>query len=147
MKRSGAGIAALLMVLVIATPSSDIALAGDTPIKEDARVYFIWPKNGQVIKGGKLWVRMGLRDAGLAPAGVDRLNTGHHHLIVDADLPPFDEEIPSDRNHFHMGKGHSEYRLILPPGKHTLQMLFADKDHIPHNPPIFSKKITIIVPE
>ena len=113
----------------------------------DARVYFIWPHDGQVIEGGKLWVRMGLSGAGIAPAGVDVPNTGHHHLLIDTDLPPMDQPIPNDRHHLHFGAGQTEARLELPPGKHTLQLLFGDDHHIPHDPPLYSQKITIIVPQ
>ena len=124
-----------------------LAIAGDSPAPKDARVYIIWPKDGATIPGGKMWVRFGLQDMGVAPAGVEKQFTGHHHLIIDADLPPFDTEIPADRNHVHYGKGFSEARVELPPGKHTLQLLFADHNHVPHNPPVFSEKITIIIPE
>lgn len=118
-----------------------------TPAPKDARVYIIWPPDGAVIQGGKLWVRMGLRNAGVAPKGVCLPNTGHHHLLIDTDLPPFDQEIPSDRQHLHFGGGQTEARLEdLPPGKHTLQLLLADCNHVPHDPPLYSKKITIIVP-
>jgi hypothetical protein len=120
--------------------------ADPKPISPDARVYFIWPADGQVIPGGKFWVRMGLSNAGVAPAGIEKANTGHHHLLVDTDLPPLDEEIPNDKNHLHFGLGQTEAHLDLPPGKHTLQLLFADDAHLPHNPPLYSKKITIIVP-
>ncbi len=124
------------------TPAS----AADTkPMPDNARVYFIWPADGQVIQGGKFWVRMGLSGAGIAPAGVEKENTGHHHLIVDVDLPAMDEPIPSDRNHLHYGRGQTEARLELPPGRHTLQMLLGDANHVPHKPPLFSKKITITV--
>ena len=82
---------------------------------------------------------------GVAPAGVRKDNTGHHHLLVDADLPPMDEPIPNDKNHIHFGKGQTETFLELPPGKHTLQLLMGDSEHIPHDPPIMSKKITITV--
>jgi hypothetical protein len=89
---------------------------------------------------------MGARNVGVAPAGVEWPNTGHHHLIVDSDLPSFDEEIPSDRNHLHFGGGQTEARLTgLGPGKHTLQMLLADHNHVPHDPPVYSRKITLIV--
>jgi hypothetical protein len=111
---------------------------------ETARVYIIWPSDGAVIRGG-FWVRMGLAEAGVAPAGVGRQNTGHHHLLVDAELPPLDQEIPNDRNHLHFGLGQTEARLELPPGKHTLQLLLADENHVPHDPPLFSKRITITV--
>ncbi len=139
--KTNALIIALLTTLI---PTTTIAQQSTAPA--NARVYFIWPKDGTVIKGGKFWARFGLRDMGIAPAGVEKANTGHHHLVIDAPLPPFDEEIPADKNHVHYGKGFSEGRLSLPPGRHTLQLLFADHDHVPHNPPVYSKKITVIVP-
>ncbi len=123
-----------------------LAIAGDSPAPDNARVYFLWPKNGTTIKGGKFWARFGLQNMGVAPAGVVKSGTGHHHLIINADLPSFDEEIPADRNHVHYGKGYSEGRVELPPGRHTLQLLFADHGHFPHNPPVYSEKITILVP-
>ena len=82
---------------------------------------------------------------GVAPKGVDRHAAGHHHLLIDTPLPPFDEEIPSDRNHIHFGAGQTETMLELPPGEHTLQLLMGDAEHMPHNPPIYSKQITITV--
>ncbi len=125
---------------------SAAVMAGPTPAAPNAKVYIIWPYDGAVIKGGKFWVRMGVRNMGIAPAGFEFPNTGHHHLIIDSDLPSFDEEIPSDKNHLHFGGGQTEARLELPPGKHTLQMLIADHNHVPHDPPLYSKKITIYVP-
>ena len=122
------------------------AIAEQKHMPPDAKVYIIWPHDGQVIPGGKFWVRMGLSDGGVAPAGVVKDNTGHHHLLVDCDLPPLDQEIPNDKNHLHFGLGQTEAHLELPPGKHTLQLLFADEAHVPHDPPLYSKKITIIVP-
>jgi hypothetical protein len=112
-----------------------------------ATAYIIWPADGAVIPGGKFWLRMGLSGAGIAPAGVAFPNTGHHHLIVDADLPPLDQPIPNDKNHLHFGAGQTEVRIELPPGKHTLQLLLGDADHMPQNPPIISKKITVTVPQ
>jgi hypothetical protein len=123
-----------------------VAMADPKPMPPDAKVYIIWPADGQVIPSGKFWVRMGLSNAGVAPAGVEKANTGHHHLLVDTDLPPLDQEIPNDKNHLHYGLGQTEAHLELPPGRHTLQLLFADENHVPHNPPLYSKKITIIVP-
>jgi hypothetical protein len=82
---------------------------------------------------------------GVAPKDVKVPNTGHHHLLIDVPMPPPDQEIPSDRNHLHFGAGETETMLELPPGKHTLQLLMGDDKHIPHNPPIRSKKITITV--
>jgi len=122
------------------------ASADPKPSPEGARVYILWPPDGQVIPGGKFWIRMGLSGAGIAPAGVDKPNTGHHHLLIDVDPPPMDREIPNDKNHLHFGGGLTEARIELPPGRHTLQLLLGDADHVPHNPPLLSNKITVIVP-
>ena len=113
----------------------------------DAAVYFIYPREGTVVVGGKVWVRMGLRNMGVAPAGVVKDGTGHHHLLVDVDeLPLLDEPIPNDKNHLHFGGGQTEARLEdLAPGKHTLQLMLADENHVPFDPPVVSDKITITV--
>src|SRR3954449_8314547 len=75
---------------------------------------------------------------GVAPAGLERDNSGHHHLLIDTELPPLDKLIPNDFNHLHFGAGQTEAEVTLKPGPHTLQLLFGDKDHVPHNPPIMS---------
>ena len=125
---------------------SGAVLAAGTPAPDNAYVYIGWPNDGEVLYGGRPFrVWFGLRHLGVAPKGVDKPNTGHHHLLIDTDLPPLDEEIPSDRNHIHFGAGQTETMLELPPGTHTLQLLMADHDHMPHDPPIYSKKITITV--
>lgn len=117
------------------------------PAPAQAAVYFIYPRDGAVVQGGKLWVRMGLRNMGVAPAGIAKDGTGHHHLLVDVDdLPPLDEPIPNDRNHRHFGGGQTEARIEdLAPGKHTLQLMLADENHVPFDPPVMSPKITITV--
>ena len=135
---------AFLLLLGIAS-LSESALAEQTPSPPGAEEYIIWPSDGAVIHGGKLWVRMGLRNMGVCPKGVAVPNTGHHHLLIDTDLPPLDQEIPSDRNHLHFGAGETDARIELPPGKHTLQLILGDHNHIPHVPPVYSKKITITV--
>lgn len=112
---------------------------------DDARAYILWPPNGTVIAGGKFWVRMGLQNMGIAPAGVSHADTGHHHLLIDTELTNPDEPIPNDKQHLHFGAGQTEARLELPPGTHTLQMVLGDADHIPHNPPVMSEKVTITV--
>ena len=81
----------------------------------------------------------------MAPAGVQKANTGHHHLLIDVPLPPLDQPIPNDRNHLHFGLGQTEAVVELPPGKHTLQLLMGDADHVPHDPPLMSRRITIYV--
>src|SRR3954469_24802671 len=127
---------AAVFVLSFALAMSGLAQAGPTPAPPDAHLYIGWPNDGQVIPAGKPFrVWFGLRNMGVAPKGVEYPNTGHHHLIIDSDLPPADQEIPSDRNHLHFGMGETETMLELPPGKHTLQLLMGDFRHIPHNPP------------
>lgn len=116
-----------------------------TAAPPNAEVYFIWPSDGTVIQGGKFWVRMGLKNMGIAPKGVELPHAGHHHLLIDTELPPMDQQIPNDRNHLHFGAGETEARVELPPGKHTLQLLLGDHDHIPHDPPVHSKVITVTV--
>jgi len=135
------GLAAGIMLLTgVATHAADRHTA-----PPDAKAYILWPYDGAVVTGGGFWLRMGLSNAGVAPAGVDAPNTGHHHLLIDADLPALDEPIPNDKNHRHFGAGQTEVRIELPPGKHTLQLLLGDVNHVPHNPPLYSKKITITV--
>lgn len=136
-----------IAISIIATLMlSATALAEGTPAPENAYVYIGWPNDGEVLYSERPFrVWFGLRHMGVAPKGVNIPNTGHHHLIIDSDLPPLDEEIPSDRNNIHFGAGQTETMLELPRGTHTLQLLMADFEHMPHNPPVYSRKITITV--
>lgn len=134
-------LAGVMAVLLIAVPAAE---AQRRAMPEHARVYILWPPDGQVIRGG-FWVRMGLTEGGIAPANVAKPLTGHHHLLIDVDPPAMDKPIPNDRNHLHFGLGQTEVRLELPPGRHTLQLLLADEDHVPHDPPLMSKRITVTV--
>ncbi|MEZ5930705.1 MAG: DUF4399 domain-containing protein [Alphaproteobacteria bacterium] len=132
----------LITLLLAGVP----AAAQNQPAPPDAELTIIWPPDGQKIEGGRLWVRMGLKGMGIAPAGVVMEGTGHHHFLIDTDLPPLDEPIPADDNHIHFGAGQTEARLTnLTPGEHTLQLILGDDKHFPHNPPVVSKKITITV--
>lgn len=131
-------------ILAVAAAAANVVSAA-TPSPENASVYIIWPADGAVIEGGKLWLRMGLRNMGVCPKGVKLPNVGHHHVLIDTELPALDREIPSDRNHLHFGGGETEARIELPPGRHTLQLLLGDHDHVPHDPPLYSNKITITV--
>lgn len=125
---------------------SGIAVGGPTPAPAHAELYIGWPNDGEVLPAGRPFrVWFGLRNMGVAPKDVKFANTGHHHLLIDTPLPPPDQEIPSDRNHLHFGAGETETMVELPPGKHTLQLLMGDDKHIPHNPPIYSRKITVTV--
>jgi hypothetical protein len=136
---------ATLFVVLGSVTTFNTALAEQTASPPGAEEYIIWPSDGAVIHGGKLWVRMGLRNMGVCPKGVARPNCGHHHLLIDTDLPALDQEIPSDRNHLHFGAGETDARIELPPGKHTLQLILGDQNHVPFAPPVYSKKITITV--
>lgn len=117
---------------------------GPTPSPAGAAVYFIDLKNGQTVPT-KFTVHFGLKGMGVAPAGSDKENSGHHHLLIDADLPPLDRPIPNDFNHLHFGAGQTEADVTLTPGDHTLQLLLGDKAHIPTNPPLMSEKIQVHV--
>jgi len=119
---------------------------GPTASAPGSEVYFADLKDGQNVPA-KLTVHFGLRNMGVAPAGTDRPNSGHHHILIDTDLPALDQPIPNDFNHLHFGAGQTQASIDLKPGSHTLQLLFGDKDHIPHNPPLFSQKITVNVAE
>jgi hypothetical protein len=123
-----------------------VEASGPTPAPKNAYLYIGYPNNNQVLPAGKpIKVWFGLRNMGVAPKDVKFPNTGHHHLLVDTDLPPLDKAIPNDRNHLHFGAGETETTIELPPGKHTLQLLMGDDKHMPTNPPVYSKKITIYV--
>ena len=114
------------------------------PSAPGARVYFIGLENGAQV-GGTLTVRFGLSGMGVAPAGYPGEGTGHHHLIVDAELPPLDASLPNDATHRHFGGGQTETEIELAPGDHTLQLVFADHNHVPHDPPLVSERITVRV--
>ena len=136
------------LVVLAGVTLSDVAGAqtrgGPTPSAPGAAVYFVDVKDGATLPT-KPTVHFGLRNMGVAPAGLDRENAGHHHLIIDAPTPPLDKPIPNDFNHLHFGAGQTEAEVSLTPGKHTLQLILGDKDHIPHNPPIMSERITVTV--
>jgi hypothetical protein len=134
----------LLVSFALGLTSFAVAQVPKTASPAGAKVYFVSPKNGAKVKG-PVKVVMGLSGMGVAPAGVDSPDTGHHHIFVDADALKLDAPIPVDDKHRHFGKGQTEATLDLPPGKHTLQLVLGDKNHIPHNPPVMSQKITITV--
>jgi hypothetical protein len=137
-----------LLIAILLLCAAPLALAQErTPSPPGAEVYIISPKDGATVHGPVL-VQFGLKGMGVAPAGVKFDNTGHHHLLVDTEAPAdMGAPLPSTDKIVHFGKGQTETTLHLPPGKHTLQLLLADQNHVPHNPPVISKKITITVAE
>src|SRR5687767_3198948 len=110
----------------------------------EATVYIISPVDGAEVSSPFV-VRFGLQGMGVAPAGIEFAGTGHHHLLIDAEQLPPKGPIPADDKHRHFGKGQTETELSLPPGKHSLQLLFADHLHVPQDPPLASPKITVTV--
>jgi Domain of unknown function (DUF4399) len=115
-----------------------------TPSPQGAKVFIIEPKDGATVSS-PLTVKFGISGMEIAPAGTDKANTGHHHLLIDTKLADQAAAIPADANHIHYGKGQTEAVIELKPGPHTLQLLLGDKNHIPHNPPVMSDVITVTV--
>ena len=115
------------------------------PSPAGANVYIIAPAAGETVSS-PVRVQFGLQGMGVAPAGVEQAGTGHHHLLIDTDLPAnLSVPIAADNQHRHYGGGQTETVLELSPGKHTLQLLLGDERHIPLDPPVMSEKIEILV--
>jgi len=134
-----------LSVALLASAAT-FAVAGETPAPPDAKVYFIDLKDGDTVTS-PVTIRFGLSGMGIAPAGTEAPNTGHHHLIIDDRIEgeALDAAIPMDEKHLHFGKGQTEATVTLPKGQHTLQLVLGDWSHIPHKPPVMSERITVTV--
>ena len=115
-----------------------------TPAPEGATAYIIAPADGATVSSPVL-VRFGLSGIGVAPAGVVNPKTGHHHLIIDSEVPAVGMPIPADAKRVHFGKGQTETSIELAPGPHTLRLLLGDRIHVPHDPPVVSEVIHIVV--
>lgn len=131
-------------IIALAFPIAALADGERTPAPEGAKVFIIEPKDGATVSS-PVTVKFGAENIEIAPAGTDKPNSGHHHLLIDAKTPDLDAAIPKDDHHVHYGKGQTEATVELTPGKHTLQLLLGDKNHIPTNPPVESPVITITV--
>ncbi len=140
------------LMAALAILLSSQAFAGETPSPEGAKVYFINLSDGDSVEAPFV-VNFGLSGMGVAPAGTEKENTGHHHIFInrpplgegaeDAEL--MENGVPTDDNHRHFGGGQTEVTLDLPAGTHTLQLVLGDEFHVPHNPPVVSEVITITV--
>ncbi|MCP4205611.1 MAG: DUF4399 domain-containing protein [Shimia sp.] len=140
------------LVAALAIMLSSQAISGETPSPEGATVYFINISDGDSVEAPFV-VNFGLSGMGVAPAGTEKENTGHHHVFInrpplgegaeDAEL--MENGVPTDDNHRHFGGGQTEVTLDLPSGTHTLQLVLGDEFHVPHNPPVVSEVITITV--
>src|SRR6201991_3999472 len=124
--------------------NSQTKVGGTSPSPPGSAVYFVDLKDGQSVPT-KFTIHFGLKGMGVAPAGSDKENSGHHHLLIDTDLPPMDQPIPSDFNHLHFGAGQTEAEVTLPAGDHTLQLLLGDKNHVPNSMPLMSERIRVHV--
>jgi hypothetical protein len=143
-------IAALILAAPLASAQAPAAPAPAAALPRTAsppgaEAYIISPKDGATVKSPVL-VQFGLKGMGVAPAGVKFDNTGHHHLLIDTDAPADPgAPLPATDKIVHFGKGQTEASVPLSPGKHTLQLLLGDQNHVPHNPPVISSKITVTV--
>ena len=136
-------ISVLLTCISVTSPA--IASEGASPADPGARVYLIEPVDGATVPN-TFSVKFGLSGMGVAPAGVDVANTGHHHLLIDVDeLPDMSLPLPATEQIKHFGKGQTETEVTLSSGEHTLQLLLGNYLHIPHEKPVISEKITIHV--
>ena len=137
---------AVAAALVLAASVANVQAQERTPSPKGAKVFIISPKDGETVTS-PVTVKFGIKGMTLAPAGTKQENSGHHHLLIDTDVPAdLGQPLPSVPDKLiHFGKAQTETTVTLPPGKHTLQLLLGDANHIPHNPPVISKKITITV--
>ena len=135
-----------IVCAVIAAVAIPIIVHAQTPAPAGATVYFINLKDGDMLTS-PFKVQFGLTGMGIAPAGIERPNTGHHHVLVDTRLSDAEAKapLPADMRHLHFGGGQTEAMLTLPPGQHTLQLVLGDWSHIPFAPPIVSPVITVTV--
>lgn len=135
----------LVPIACIAALALATAASSREPSPANAEVYIVSPRDGARVKS-PVTVVFGLKGMGVAPAGIKFDGTGHHHLLIDSDLPAdMSQPLAANEKSVHFGKGQTETSVTLPPGKHTLQLVLGDQLHIPHDPPVYSKKITIVV--
>ena len=134
----------ILLLIALLAGGLAVAQLERTPAPEGVELYFVTPTDGATVTS-PVRVVFGLRGMGVAPAGVERDGTGHHHLLIDTDPPPLDRPIPADDKHRHFGGGQTETEIELTPGKHTLQLILGNHLHVPHDPAICSERITITV--
>ena len=132
----------------VAEPAQDSSRAPvaleRAPAPADALAYFVVPSDGDTVTN-PVTVQFGLEGMQVAAAGTFEEGSGHHHLLIDTGMPPLDQPIPKDEKHLHFGDGQTETTVELSPGEHTLLLVLGDGNHVPHDPPVVSKLITITV--
>ncbi len=143
---------AFFAIVALTLSATFVQAGGETPSNPDATVYFVNLSDGDTVNS-PVTIVFGLSGMGVAPAGTEKENTGHHHLLIDR--PPLGEGedgadelaygLPADDNHIHFGGGQTQVTLDLAAGEHTLQLVLGDAGHVPHATPIVSDVITITV--
>ncbi len=121
-----------------AAPEAEAAPATGT-------VTIVQPADGAELDAGPVLFVMETEGVEIVAAGNMDPGTGHHHLIVDADVD-WELPIPNDVGvHYHMGQAQTEFTLEdLAPGEHRIIAVVADGVHIPLDPPV-SDTITVVV--
>ena len=138
-------IAIALCSALLVAPVSSFAEMMKSEAPANAEVYFVQPADGDTVDQ-TFKVVFGLRNMGVAPAGIEKAGTGHHHLLIDTDVPSdLSQPLPATDHVRHFGGGQTETELTLPPGQHTLQLLLGNHAHVPHDPAVVSEKITVTV--
>jgi hypothetical protein len=138
--------AVMLAVGAAATLLASAAAQAQTAAPAGSTVYFINLKDKDTVTS-PFKVQFGLTGMGVAPAGVEKDKTGHHHLLIDTKLSDEEAKAPvaMDAQHMHFGGGQTETTVTLPPGQHTLQLVLGDWSHIPFSPLVASPVITVTV--
>ncbi len=138
-------IAITLFSALLIAPVNAFAESMTSDAPANAEVYFVQPSDGATVEG-TFKVVFGLRNMGVAPAGVEKAGTGHHHLLIDTEVPSdLSKPLPATDQIKHFGGGQTETEITLQPGKHTLQLLLGNYAHVPHSSPVVSEQITITV--
>ena len=134
-----------IIILTISFLTSPVTADDQHYSDSNVKLFFITPKDGEILTSPFI-AKFGITGMSIAPAGIDKPMSGHHHLLIDLDkLPDMNNPIPADKNHLHSGQGQTQASINLPSGKHTLQLLLGNYLHIPHRPPLLSERIEITV--
>ena len=135
----------LSIALFIGVPAMAQMAELSSDVAADAQVWIESPVDGQGVSS-PVTIVFGSKNVSISPAGIEQMNSGHHHLMIDMDeLPAMDMPLPGSAQLIHFGKGQTSTSLSLEPGEHSLQLVLGNHLHVPHTRPVLSKKITIVV--
>ena len=108
-------LSAIAIFMALAVPIAPALAANRSIAPENARVYIIEPQDGQTVPE-EFTVKFGLSGMGVAPAGIDKEGTGHHHLLIDLDTDPdFAEPLPATANIKHLAAAKPKPSSICQP--------------------------------